>query len=300
MKLAAALLCACFIAFASAPFLAQADDQATSAVDIHMAGSAMQAHTVNRSFLFDSRLQWHADALTRLVMRLDVDTTRRDDTEGLLASTVAATVWRMETSGKRQALWSVREPGDQGEIDHDQPVFVVRQPGCCGARDSFTVFGLYDGRRLFTATPNGPYRCWATLDVPNTPIVRLVALHAAYSATDETAFGAHKETVGLLTYAAPDKPLARYRLVAKDAGAVDGFMGVAEVKLMNAGKKDESDALTLWSADGRADPASISGFVIVLHLSEGNTVTIPVRGDQLDLAAAVLPAGLKIEPASLP
>src|ERR1700690_2430827 len=117
MKSAAALLGVCFIAFAAGPSFAQTDDQANSTVDIRMAGSAMQAHTVNRSFLFDSRLPWHADALTRLVMRLDVDTTQRDDTEGLLASTVTATVWRMDASGKRQALWSVKEDGDRGEID---------------------------------------------------------------------------------------------------------------------------------------------------------------------------------------
>jgi hypothetical protein len=127
-----------------------------------------------------------------------------------------------------------------------------------------------------------------------------VALHAAYSATDEPAFGGRKETVGLLTYAAPDRPLARYRLVAKDEQSVDGFMGEAEVKLVAAGKPEESDALTLWSSDGKSDPAAISGFAIVLHLSEGNIVTIPVAGDKLDLAQATLPTGLKIEPLTAP
>jgi hypothetical protein len=56
----------------------------------------------------------------------------------------------------------------------------------------------------------------------------------------------------------------------------------------------------LWPADSKTDPAAIGGFAIKLHLSEGNTVSIPVMGDKLDLAAASLPAGLKIEPAPLP
>jgi hypothetical protein len=111
---------------------------------------------------------------------------------------------------------------------------------------------------------------------------------------------ARKETVGLLTYAAPDKPLARYRLVAKEASAVEGFMGTAEVRLVETGKTDETDSLTLWPADHKTDPAAIGGFAIKLHLSEGNTVSIPVMGDKLDLGAATLPAGLKIEPAGLP
>jgi hypothetical protein len=224
MKAATTLLVTLLAGAAADGVLPQTVDQTKSTIEFHMAGSAMEAITSNRTFLFDSRLQWHENAPTRLVMRLDVVTTQRDDTEGLLADFVRATVWRIETSGKRIPLWSVNAPGDRGEIAHEQPLFVVRQPGCCGARDSYSVFGLYNGRRLFTATGTAPSDCWATLEVPNSGLFRLIALHAAYSATDDAAFGARKETVGLLTYAAPDKPLARYRLVAKDANAVDGFM----------------------------------------------------------------------------
>jgi hypothetical protein len=159
MRTAAALSVALLVLCSAAGALAQTADQAKSSADIRMVGSAMEARTVNRTFLFDSRLQWGGSAPTRLVMRLDVDTTRRDDTEGLLAGTVAATVWRIDPSGKRQALWSIKEHGDSGEIAHEQPVFVVRQSGCCGAHDSFSVFGLYGGRRLFTATGSGPSEC---------------------------------------------------------------------------------------------------------------------------------------------
>ena len=279
---------------------AQTPDHATSTLETHAVGTAMEARTINRTFLFDSRLQWHANALTRLVVGMEVDTIQRDDTEGLLASSVAATVWRIGPTGKRQPLWVAKVSGDNGAIDHDQPLFVVRQPGCCGARDSYTVFGLYNGRRLFTATGSRPSECWATLEVPNTGLIRLIAFHAAYSASDDAAFGARKETVGLLTYASPENPLARFRLVAKDAAAVDAFMGEATVRLVEQGKSEETDSLTLWSADGKVDPGAIGGFSIRLDLSEGNTVTIPVVADKLNLAAAVLPAGLKIEPAPLP
>jgi hypothetical protein len=138
------------------------------------------------------------------------------------------------------------------------------------------------------------------LEVPNGhDLYRYVALHAAYSATDDT-FGARKETVGLLTYAAPDRPLARYRLVAKDQASVDVFMGEATVRLVADGKPEETDSLTLWSADKQTDPAAIGGYSIKVNLSPGNTVVIPVKADKLDLAHASLPAGLTIEPAPLP
>ena len=132
---------------------------------------------------------------------------------------------------------------------------------------------------------------------------RRLPLHRAaraYSATDDGAFDDRKETVGLLTYAAPDKPLARYRLVAKDQASVDAFMGEAVVRLVDDTKAEETDSLTLWSADKKTDPAAIGGFSIHVNLSPGNTVVIPVKADKLDLAHATLPAGLSIEPAKLP
>ena len=278
---------------------AQTYDAPASVTTFEKVGPALQVHTINRTFLFDSRLHWGDSEPTRVVLQLVVDTTQRDDTEGLLKDSVSATVWRMN-GVKRVRLWSLTEPGDSGEIEHDQPLFIVRQPGCCGARNSFSAFSLYNGRRLFTATAERASESWATLEVPNGhDLYRYVALHAAYSATDDT-FGPRKETVGLLTYAAPDKPLARYRLVAKDEAGVDAFMGEASVRLVADGKPEEASYLTLWSADKHTDPAAIGGFSIKLHLSEGNTVVIPVQADKLDMEHASLPDGLKIEPAPLP
>src|SRR5262249_36527553 len=106
---------------------AQINDKATSNVAVRAQGPAMEAHILNRNFLFDSRLHWGADAPTRLLMRLDVETIQRDDTEGLMRSDVTATVWRLDTAGKQIWLWSTTEPGDLGEIEHDQPA-VHRSP----------------------------------------------------------------------------------------------------------------------------------------------------------------------------
>jgi hypothetical protein len=263
-------------------------------------GSGYQVRTFNAILLVDSRLHWGADEPTQIVVELETDTTRRSDAEGFLKDSVTATAWRIDGAAKRTPLWSLREPGDMGEIEHDQPLFIVRQPGCCGARNSFATFALDNGRRLFTATGERASECWATLEIPNSHgVYRYIALHAAYSATDDT-FGSRKETVGLLTYAAPDRPLARYRLLAKDQAGVDVFMGEATVRLVADGKPEETDSLTLWSADHRADPAAIGGYSIKVNLSPGNTVIIPVKADKLDLAHASLPAGLTIEPTSLP
>jgi hypothetical protein len=280
---------------------AQITDNTTSTVAIRAQGSAMEVHTLNRNFLFDSRLHYGADAPTRLLMRLDVETIQRDDTEGLMQAAVTARVWRLDSADKRVWLWSTMEPGDMGEIEQNQPLFIVRQPGCCGARDSFSAFALDTGRRLFTATGDRASQCWATLEVPNSGgIFRYVALHAAFSSTDDVAFAGRKETVGLLTYAAPDKPLARYRLAAKDAAAVDSFMGEGLVRLVDDTKAEETDNLTLWSADKKTDPAAIGGFSIHVDLTPDSTVVIPVKADKLDLANAKLPPGLSIEPADLP
>jgi hypothetical protein len=280
---------------------AQLADKAESTIDVRIGASAAEAHMANRNFLFDSRRMEGGTTPVRLVLRLDTEITRREDTEGILSGRVSATAWRIDSQGKRKTLWSVDEPGDAGEISSRQPLFIVRQSGCCGSRDSFSVFNLYNGQRLFTATGDGPETCWAQLDVPNSGgLVRLVALHAAYSGTDAAAFGQRVETVGLLTYGSPDKPLARYRLLAESAAAIADFMGDATVRLVQIGKPEETDSLTLWPADGKRDPSAVGGFAIRLHLTEDKTVEIPVAGDRLDLAAATLPNGLKIEPVPLP
>ncbi len=299
MKSVTAVFLALAVLLQPANARAQTYDAPASVTIFEKIGPALQVHTINRTFLFDCRLHWGDSEPTRVVLQLVVDTTQRDDTEGLLKDSVTATVWRLD-GVKRVRLWSLTEPGDSGEIEHDQPLFIVRQPGCCGARNSFSAFSLYSGRRLFTATAERAAESWATLEVPNGhDLYRYVALHAAYSATDDT-FGARKETVGLLTYSAPEKPLARYRLVAKDEAGVDAFMGEASVRLVADGKPEEARYLTLWSADKHTDPAAIGGYSIKLYLSEGNTVVIPIKADKLDLEHATLPAGLKIEPASLP
>jgi hypothetical protein len=108
--------------------------------------------------------------------------------------------------------------------------------------------------------------------------------------------------VGLLTYASPEKPLARYRLIATGSGdeAIEAFMGEAAVVLQENGKPEQAPSLTLWPADGKKDPKAIGGFAVVLRLTRNNILTIPVTADALDIAAAKLPPGLRIEAAPLP
>jgi hypothetical protein len=292
------------LAAATAP--AQTADQATSRIEVEQSGQAASAHIVNRDFVFDSRLQWGGEHPTRLMLKITTDTTQRDDAEGYAAATVSATAWELERAGAgRRQLWSLSEPGNAGEASHSQPLFLVRQSGCCGARDSFSAFDLYTGQRLFTATgdnrsDSGAPEPWAVLEVPNSGgVERLIAFHAAYSATDRAAFGDRQDIVGVLTYAAPDKPLARYRLVAT-GGAVESFMGGSTVVLQQDGKPEQAPSLTLWPADGKTDPKAIGGFAIRLQLTEDKTVVIPVARDRPDIAAAALPAGLRIEAAPLP
>ena len=130
---------------------------------------------------------------------------------------------------------------------------------------------------------------------------RVGAFHAAYSMTDAVTFGALKDrTVGLITYAAPDRPLARYRLLVASPDAVEGFMGRGLVRLRLDGKSEDTDSLELWPADGKKDPRALGGFAIRLQLTDDKIVVIPVADDGLQIARASLPQGLTIEPAPLP
>jgi hypothetical protein len=303
MKLIGALFVAAIVLFSVAAS-AQMTDKADSTIQLRPAGTGIDAyvetHIVNRSFLFADHWRFGDTAPARLVLRLETDVVLRDDAEGIVSGTVSATTWRVDGANKQQ-LWTAKEPGDSGEISTRRDVFIVTQHGCCGGRDSFTVFDLYGGRRLFTATGLDASDCWAEVEIPNSHgIERLVAFHAAFSMTDD-AFGALKpRTVGLLTYAAPDRPLARYRLLAASPDAVDSFMGQALVRLRLDGKTEDTNSLELWPVDGKKDPAAMGGFAIRLQLTDDKLVVIPVSRDGLQIGRASLPQGLTIEPASLP
>jgi hypothetical protein len=284
---------------------AQMADKAESTVDLRPMGAGVDAyvetHIVNRSFLFASHWRYGDTKPIRLVLRLETDVVQRDDAEGIVSGTVSATTWRIDGANKQQ-LWTAKEPGDSGEISTRRDVFIVTTYGCCGGRDTFTVFDLYGGRRLFTATGPDASDCWSEVEIPNSQgIERLVAFHAAYSMTDQATFGAlTPRTVGLLTYAAPDRPLARYRLLAATSDAVDSFMGQALVRLRLDGKTEDTNSLELWPVDGKKDPAAMGGFAIRLQITDDKLVVIPVSGDGLQIGRANLPPGLTIEPASLP
>ena len=239
---------------------AEAGSTASSSIDIRLRGSAAEAHTVNRSFVFDSRWRFGGEGPVRLMLEIATDVTQRDDAEG----------------------------------------FAVRQSGCYGARDSFTIFNLYSGTRLFSATGDSASRCWAVLEVPNSGgLERLVAFHAAYSATDDIGRAACRARHRLGGRRHPGAYRRPCRLVAT-GGSVDSFMGEAAVTLQQNGRDEESRSLTLWPADGRKDAKAIGGFRIRLQLMPEKAASIPVEGDRLGIAAADLPPGLRIEPVSLP
>ena len=283
------------------PVLAQTSDKAESTVELGPQAEGVHFHAVNRDFLFASEMHWGDPAPTRFLMRMTTDINIRDDAEGFGPSSVSVTAWRYEGASLHQ-LWTFKEPGDKGELSTRRAVFIVTTHGCCGGRDSYSVFDIWSGRRLFTATGAGPSDSWAQVEIPNSHgIERLVAFHAAYSMTDDVAFGALKDTtVGLLTYAAPDRPLARYRLTVKSADEVDGFMGEGWVRLREEGKPEDTDSLTLWKVDGKLDPSFLGGFAIRLELRDDKWVVIPVEGDRLQIDRATLPPGLAIRPADLP
>jgi len=303
MKLIGPLFAAALVLFSVAAS-AQMTDKADSTIELRPMGTGIDAyvetHIVNRSFLFADHWNYGDTKPARLVLRLETDVVMRDDAEGIVSGTVAATTWRIDGANKQQ-LWTAKESGDAGEISTRRDVFIVTQHGCCGGRDTYTVFDLYGGRRLFTATGADITDCWAGVEIPNSHgIERLIAFHAAYSMADD-AFGDLKpRTVGLLTYAAPDRPLARYRLLAASPDAVDSFMGQALVRLRLDGKTEDTNSLELWPADGKKDPAAMGGFAIRLQLTDDKLVVIPVSKDGLQIGRASLPQGLTIEPASLP
>ena len=81
---------------------AQTADKTQSTVEIRKVGEGLEAHIVNRSFLFSSQLRYGDKASTRFLLRMETDVTRRDDAEGIEAGTVSVTAWQVDGTTKRQ------------------------------------------------------------------------------------------------------------------------------------------------------------------------------------------------------
>jgi len=139
-----------------------------------------------------------------------------------------------------------------------------------------------------------PFALTATIlpgiSVPNSDLERSIAFHDMFTLGIPPEAASDTNLIGVLQYGSRMGPVQRY--VVLSSNSISRPARLQRLTLVVRDTASSRPDRELWSADGRSDPAALSGFRIRLELmtysdSEPEIVLeIPVARDRLDLAAA--------------
>ncbi|WII71099.1 hypothetical protein QJS83_11565 [Bdellovibrio sp. 22V] len=231
------------------------------------------------------------------------------DAEGL-TGTIS---WTVRKGAQLQnVLWGKTETATELNVHGNKPVLVTGLGGCCAAMTGYRLYDIENGRLLmsfndfsFREKVTQPF----SLEVPNSSLkTRWVGVLSGDSTRDrdfETPQTGKTATL-LVKYASN---VLKQKLQI-DMEVEKGWApSVLEVKMEKDPSIANSDKIeihdeqvTLWNIDGSTNPAEISGVILKITLNGGKgdkIVKIPVKGDQLDVDHAVVPAGVDLYPIML-
>jgi hypothetical protein len=138
------------------------------------------------------------------------------------------------------------------------------------------------------------------VEVPNTDAFRYVAFLDTWSIMTPEEAKADTSVIGALQYGSREMAQDRVLVRIKTTNP----FSVEDLAVATAKEPSKfSESLELWSADGKEDPAAVTGFIIRTKLIEVGgdsrelTILIPVVADRLDLDHAKVTSGVELVPA---
>jgi hypothetical protein len=285
------------------PALAQdsVSASALSEVTITVDDGVFETNSTNRRYSVVQYWPEGSDDAVHVLIEEELASVRRDDSEAPVRSTVTVSTWRIGNDGSRKGGPGFTLTGDSGAVAGlagNDAYYRVIEYGCCGALDRSTFFSLESGKPLLAVTGEP-----ATLEVPNADgVMRVAGVLPSWAADRDGTFAKIKEAVAIITYADRTHPLQRLLLKGPADKSSDELLNdIMSEPVVGFRKSDGGDPetqFTLWTADGKRDPAAITGAVFSILFTPDYKIEIPVVADRLDAAHATLPKGFTLE--SLP
>ncbi|HWA42497.1 MAG TPA: hypothetical protein VHA10_04750 [Hypericibacter adhaerens] len=283
------------------PALAQSpvSDSAASEIKITVKDGVFETDSTNRRFTVVQYWPEGSSEPVHVLIKEEMAAVLRDDSEGPVSASVTVSTWRVGTDGSRKPGPGFKLTGDSGSaagLDGNDAFYRVVEYGCCGALDRSTFFSLESGKPLLSVTGEP-----ATLEVPNAGgIMRVAGILPFWAADRDETFAKFKDALAIVTYADRTHTLQRALLKGPVDKSFDDLINeVMSEPVVGFRKADGSDApdaqFTLWSADGKKDPAAITDAVFSIEFTPDYKVEIPVAADKLDIAHATLPKGFTLE-----
>jgi hypothetical protein len=296
------LLTASLVGFLSLtlPALAQdpVSDSAPSEVKITVKDGVFEIDSTNRRFTVVQYWPEGSSDAIHVLVKEEMASVQRDDSEGPVKSNVTISTWRIGADGSRKPGPGFNLTGDSGStagLVGNDAYYRVTEYGCCGSLDRSTFFSLESGKPLLSVTGEP-----ATLEVPNAGgIIRVAGILPSWAADRDGTFAKFKDSVAIVTYA--DRTHALQRALLKGPAdksfddLINEIMSEPVVSFHKAGGGDAETQFALWSADGKKDPAMITGAVFAIEFTPDYKIEIPVVADKLDIAHATLPKGFTLE-----
>lgn len=197
------------------------------------------------------------------------------------SSEATIVAWRPDSTSS--PLFTIAGRGSEGRPAGN--LYLMTQSGCCGSQDLATYFSLLTGKALFASSIG-----LRSVEVPNTTEVRYAAFHDSFSAGAAAETRSDSSVVGVLQWGNDRAPAARILL---RADRPEGF-AVALIRFRRDGRVVPDSAISLW-------PGKPQNLALEIQLSAPGSnrqavLTVPLKGLDLDLAGARVPAGFRLEP----
>ena len=282
MAAALATILAVFVSPVQAQFR-----EGASRIEVTVAGDATTWRTINTEFAYVPHNPV-APKERGLVVQYESDVKRSSAAEGA-EGMVKARAWRVKPDGSQEPAWEGTYPGVEAWISGER--LMLPNPGCCGAINAYSAVSVATGKVLYTASGNSPGAQVVSMEIPNTgPLgYRFVAIHGTNSAMADSVLKS-QNALGLITYASPAVPMQRIKILQRRDGRIDEKY--YEIKMAWETNKPNAVAgsrLTLWSATGDVDPASVKGASLRILIGDHN-ILLPVNGDRLEVERGIVPS----------
>ena len=227
--------------------------------------------------------------------------TENTDAEGS-PSTLEAIAWRTGKGSKSRydtKLWSISGEANEADMLRYGEFYRTTQYGCCASENVQRVYDLRTGRLAAVSTVQP-----AVVEVPNTPVRRLVGYHSLSGVVPPPEAEGEKRLprlLGILTLSARGDELHRVAVLEAGPPTQDGYPErepfSPDLIVRTDGKDSEvGTEVNLWAAEKNPVPSNLGGYRVEMTFVGETTevVYVPVVADDFDLAHATVPPGLKL------
>jgi hypothetical protein len=293
--------------------LAAADDlvkeTATSEVVLQPAGDGYKVALTNRRFetsivaaALDSTKKQEPDVTSDgfFYQLLEIEETH-ESTEGPAIETeegpakVKVTAYSLSKTGKGRVRFTIDAVGNN--VKTDAGYLIIGRVNCCDDGPTYAVYSLETGAYLFNATGEGEAGQWATLgsEGGGWENQRVLSYHVMPTLADDTVLAGAPNAAAVINYSTTTKAI-QHVLVTVPKQLIDDSKPIDWLPKLDLVSKDHPKGeANIFIHSKEAPATAYDGVTVRLALDDKTVITLPIKGDRLDIAHAKLPQGFALK-----